>query len=240
MFFDRYDAGQRLAQRLAPYKDSNAIVYALPRGGVVLGYEIATALNLKLDIVITRKIGHPLDKEVAVCAITEYGELVCDEQGLCGIDESWIEAEVHTEQKEAHRRRSVYSTRKRPLSARGKIAIVVDDGIATGLTIKAAIRALQKQHPRKVVAAVPICPPEVWSELEVLTDETIVLIDDEHYLGSVGAYYENFPQLSDAEVVSLLTKADKLYKKRRESVRLTVSDCKVRTRLGPTPRLGYV
>ena len=178
---------------------------------------------------ITRKISHPLDKEVAVCAITEDGEVVCDEQGLCGIDESWIEAEVHTEQKEAHRRRSVYSTRKRPLSARGKTAIIVDDGIATGLTMKAAIRAIQKQHPKKVVVAVPVCPPEVRSELEVLTDETIVLIDDEHYLGSVGAYYANFPQLSDAEVVELLTKAHEHYRKahvraRRDGVRTRIPE----------------
>lgn len=206
MFYDRYDAGNYLASKLKKYTDANAVVYALPRGGVVTGMVVAQKLRIPLELLITRKIGHPLNIERAICAITEEGDRICDDLGLCGVDSDWIEVESMKQQGEILRRRIMYKESNSVLSAYGKTAILVDDGIATGLTMKAAIYAIKKQNPRKVVVAVPVAPSEVVRQLEALVDEVVIVKVDTQYLGAVSSYYTHFPEVSDREVTSCLKK----------------------------------
>lgn len=203
MFFDRYDAGKQLASQLHLYKDTDSVVLALPRGGVLVGHEIATALNLPLDIVITRKIGHPWSKEMAICAVTEDGQRVCGSDGLYGVDESWIEHESVVATEEAARRRKVFGAPS-PRSIKDKTVILTDDGIATGLTMKAALLAIRSQQPKKIVLAVPVGPHEVLEELQTEVDELVVLDTGEDYRSAVGAYYTHFPEVFDKEVIACL------------------------------------
>jgi predicted phosphoribosyltransferase len=219
MFFDRLDAGERLAERLLHYKGKNVVVYALPRGGVVLGQEVAVKLRAPLDLVITRKIGHPFNKEFALCAITEDGERVCDEFGLCGVDESWIELESAMEQREAQRRHVVYKRNERIIPATGRVAILVDDGVATGLTMKAAIHAIKKQDPQKIVVAVPVAPHRVVTELRQIVDDVVVLEDAQYFAGSVGSYYIRFDEVSDDEVIDSLHAVSSMHAKSKRSKR---------------------
>lgn len=205
IFKNRADAGRALAKVLDKYRGENAIIYALPRGGVVTGYEIAHALHLTLDLVIARKIGHPQNPEYAVCAVTENGPLVCDEAERALLDDAWLARAVVRERDEAKRRRRTYLADRLRVSAEGKIAILVDDGVATGLTMRAALAALKAEKPTKIVIAVPCAPAEVAALLRREADEVIVLAEESGYLGAVGAYYEHFPQVSDEEVISLLS-----------------------------------
>jgi putative phosphoribosyl transferase len=220
MFFDRHDAGERLARRLSFYKGKKAVVYALPRGGVLLGLDVAKELGVPLDVVIARKVGHPFNNEYALCAVTEDGERICDESGLCGIDEAWVDLESDIQQREARRRRIVYKKNRRTISAKGKVAILVDDGIATGLTMKAAIRAIQKQKPSSIVVAVPVASHTVIVELKKLVDDVVVLEDVASFTGAVGAYYTQFPQVSDEEVIACLNEIRDLFSKRTKRVTL--------------------
>lgn len=202
-FSDRRDAGARLATALARYGHEDAVVYALPRGGVVLGVEMARHLGLPLALIIPRKIGHPGNPEYAICAVTEDGELVCNEEELRGLDPVWLKEAAKREQKEAKRRRAAYGSAH--VLASGKVAIVVDDGIATGLTMRAAIRTLRKELPSKVVVAAPVAPRDVVEYLRKDADDVVILDDSEFFLGAVGAYYDSFPQVTDEEVIRLLS-----------------------------------
>jgi len=204
MFKDRKEAGELLARKLAEYHGADAVVYALPRGGVVLGFEIAQALEVPLDLVIARKIGHPSNPEYAVCAITEEGELFCDEKERAMLDLAWLKKEVEKERKEAKRRKTTYLKNQEHRSAQNKIAIVVDDGVATGLTLRAALRSIRGEGPRELVVAIPVAPHDLFNILCTEADRVVVLKDEQNYLGAVGAYYQNFPQVSDEEVIELL------------------------------------
>ena len=208
MFEDRKEAGLTLARMLAGYRGKNAVIYALPRGGVVLGFEIAKALHLSLDLVIARKIGHPKNSEYAVCAVTEEGEPFCEESERTKLDPRWMEAEIQKERKEAKRRRITYLGNKEHISAKDKIAVVVDDGVATGLTLRAALRAIRAERPAKLVVAVPVAPHDMVEVLGREADKVVVVKDELNYLGAVGAYYLDFPQVFDQEVIELLKQAE--------------------------------
>jgi putative phosphoribosyl transferase len=208
-FRDRVEAARLLAEQLDKYKGEETVVYALPRGGVVLGVEIARHLNAPLDLLIPRKIGHPSHAEYAVCAVTEEGYLVCDQEELEKLDKDWLKAEVDKEMAEAKRRRLAYLKDRPPVPAQGKTAIIVDDGVATGLTMLAAIYDVRQRHPSKVVIAVPVLPREIEVILEKQADEVIALDVPENYLGSVGAYYKHFEQVEDDEVIKLMEEAAK-------------------------------
>lgn len=207
-FKDRKDAGRQLAEALVEampgIASTDTVVYALPRGGVVLGREVADALKLPLDIAIARKIGHPENPEYAVCAVGEGGALICDEAERRALPEDWLVAEVERQRVEAVRRRALYGAGRAHLSPHNKVAIVVDDGIATGLTLRTALAELRREGPKKVVVAVPCAPAEIAAQLQKDVDELIVLAGEDRYLGAVGAYYDDFPQVSDEEVVRLL------------------------------------
>lgn len=204
IFKDRTEAGRKLAEALKKYKGQDLVIYALPRGGVVLGYEIAKALGAPLDLVIPRKIGHPTNPEYAVCAVAEDGHMICNEAERAMLDPKWLEQAVERERQEAKRRRETYLEGRPPLSAEGKIAIIVDDGIATGLTMMLAIREIKHQKPKKIVVAIPVSPQDSAEVLKKEADELVALDIPEAYLGAVGAYYENFPQVEDAQVIRLL------------------------------------
>ena len=203
-FSDRKEAGRKLAAELGGYRGDDVVVYALPRGGVVLGYEISRALHVPLDLIITRKIGHPYNPEYAIGAITEEGEALYEERERVEADQDWLKKAAEKERREALRRRRVYLNGRKRTSAQGKRAIVVDDGVATGLTLRAALLSLRKDKPKELIVAIPVAPHDVIQVLRNEADTVVVLEDAKEYLGAVGAYYDEFPQVSDEEVVHFL------------------------------------
>jgi len=206
-FKDRVEAGKKLAEALEKYRGEDVVVYALPRGGVVLGYEIARALNAPLDLVISRKIGYPGNEECAVCAVAEDGHMICDRAGASRLDPDWLQSQALKERQEARRRREVYLKGREPLPAEGKTAIIVDDGVATGLTLILAIEELKHRNPKKIVVAIPVAPADTAERIRDEVDDLVAVEIPEFYLGAVGAYYDKFPQLTDEEVVILMERA---------------------------------
>jgi len=206
MFEDRIDAGKRLAENLTRYRDNDAVVLALPRGGVVVGYEIAMALHLPLDIVVTRKIGHPSNPEYAICAVDALGTLLCSEPESASVNQAWLKEKTNTEMKEAERRGLVYRAGKKPVDISGKVVIITDDGVATGLSLRLAIMAVKAQKPKRVVVAVPVAPSDVVSKIKREVDELIILEPPEDFRGAVGAHYRHFDQVEDEDVIRLMGK----------------------------------
>ena len=203
-FRDRTDAGRRLGEALKKYAGEDVIVYALPRGGVVLGVEVAAALHAPLDLVIPRKIGHPFQPEYAIAAVAESGALAANEYETRRVDPKWLDETIEAERREAQRRRRRYLSGRAMTPATGKTAIIVDDGIATGLTMRAAIGDVKNMKPARVVVAVPVAPLDTVDALRKDVDDVVTVFTDSFYLGAVGAYYDDFPQVSDEEVVALL------------------------------------
>ena len=203
-FKNRTQAGIELAQALSKYNNKDGVVYALPRGGVSLGVEVAKALHMPLDLIIPRKIGHPSNPEYAICAVSESGALVCNEIEVSRVDQKWFQQQVQAEREEARRRRTYYLKDQQSLFLKGKTAIIVDDGIATGLTMEAAIQDVKQQRPGEVVVAVPVVPRDTIDRLRNEVDEVVTLDIPEVYLGAVGAYYDDFAQVSDEEVIEML------------------------------------
>ena len=205
MFFeDRRDAGIRLAKALEKYRGQDLVVYALPRGGVVLGAEIAKFLHSPLDLVFTKKIGHPGNPEYAICAITEEGEPVCDPLEIAMVDPEWFRVEIERTRAELRRRRKKYIGETKPREPDGITAIIVDDGIATGLTMMAAIAEMKRRGAKLVVVAIPVTPYDTALKLKSMGVDLVSLNIDQNYLGAVGAYYVDFSQVEDSEVLSLL------------------------------------
>lgn len=209
-FQDRTDAGRQLAEQLQDYcrqhdiTPDDIIIYSLPRGGTVLGAEIAKQFGVTHDVVITRKVGHPNNPEYAICALGEQTEPICNEQEIAQVSEDWLQDAVDQERAEAKRRSVTYRQENGIQDARGKVAVIVDDGIATGLTVQAAVREIKRLQPRQVLVAIPIAPQDSVRALGQLTDGVITVDIPAMYLGSVGAYYQHFPQTTDAEVIDLL------------------------------------
>ncbi|GGO76992.1 phosphoribosyltransferase [Marinobacterium nitratireducens] len=203
-FHDRRDAGIQLATALERYRDHPGIVFPLPRGGVTLGVEVARALQMPLDLIVPRKIGHPANPEYAICAVAECGELLCNEAERARVDPDWLRQQVEREQHEARRRRAHYMDGREPLNASGATAILVDDGIATGLTMEAAIRDARQRNAATIVVAIPVVPPDTYRRLKTEVDDVVALEVPEVYRGAVGAYYDDFEQVTDAEVIVML------------------------------------
>ena len=209
-FLDRADAGRKLAAALMHLKDEKPIVLALPRGGVPVACEVAKALQAPLDVVLVRKIGAPRQKELGLGAVVDgpHPRIVLNEDVVRAVDpgSQYIQAEAAREVAEMERRRKLYRPDRPPLDARGRTVIVVDDGIATGGTMKAVLSALREQQPRKLVLAVPVAPRDSIEELLRFTDEVVVLATPEPFY-AVGACYRDFTQTSDEEVIDLLARA---------------------------------
>src|SRR5215471_5177493 len=208
-FIDREDAGRQLADAVFHLRTEQPIVLALPRGGVPVGYEVARKLDAPLDVVLVRKIGAPGQKELGIGAVVDGANphivLNDDVVRIVRASERYIEDEGKRELAEIERRRQVYRQGRVPLSARDRTVIVVDDGIATGGTMKAVLRALRETGPKKLVLAVPVAPTDTIEELRPLADEIVVLSTPEPFY-AVGAHYRDFSQTSDEEVVDLLSR----------------------------------
>lgn len=207
-FKDRVDAGNQLAKLLVGQHIEHAIVYFLPRGGVVLGDIIASMLNAPLDMIAVRKVGHPNNPEYAMCAIDESGKPICHEGEALAFNKDDIRALLLAEQNEARRRRQVYMNDTPRRSSSTMTAIIVDDGIATGLTMKVAVRAILDDNPKKVIIAVPVTPKDTADKLRKIDQRVEVTAIEEArgFLGAVGSYYQDFPQLKDEEVINILKK----------------------------------
>lgn len=213
MLADRQEAGRKLAEKLALYRGGDAVVYALPRGGVVLGYEVAETLALPLDIVAVRKIGHPFSPEYAIGVVDERGERILNEREAATVDQRWLETETLNEKREAQRRSRLYREKREPPAIAGKTAIIIDDGIATGLTMRLAVRAVREQGAKKIIVAVPVAPQDSLNVLkDEGADEFVVLEPPEHFAGAVGSHYERFEQVGDREVIELLRAAHESFR----------------------------
>lgn len=214
-FIDRTEAGELLAAKLYTYTTQDVVVYAIPRGGVETASAIAKLLHAPLEIIVTRKIGHPENPEYAIAAVSESGFIIGDKHELAIINMTWLKKQINKEIKEATRRRKKYENGREFESPRGKIAIVVDDGIATGWTFQAALRELEKCNPRKVVIATPIMPRSVFQQLKMKSDEVVALEipSNDTFLGAIGMYYDDFHQLTDEEVIALLDEHTQWLKK---------------------------
>jgi len=202
IFKDRQDAGKKLALLLDNYKGTNAIVLALPRGGIIIGREVAEALNLPLDIIVTRKIGAPGNEEYAIGAIDIHGNGVWNENERAYVDKRWLENKIMEEIREAERRWGTYRKGRGPLELKGKTVIIVDDGIATGLTMQAAVAYARQTNAKEVVVAVPVASTESVGVLKEVVE--VYVIETPVFFSAVGEWYEYFPQVSDQEVVSVL------------------------------------
>lgn len=211
MFFkDRLDAGRQLCQLLAKFKGEEVVVYPIPRGGVVLGEPIAKFLNAPMDLLLAHKIGHPYQPEYAIAAVSESGHLIGNSYELMSVDRTWLESEKRRQMAEIKQKREKYLKGRKAISVKDKIAIIVDDGIATGLTVQVGVKELKDHHPKKIVIAVPVAPRSTAELLKAMVDDFVALEIADDYLGSVGAYYDEFYQVEDDEVIDILNRYSKV------------------------------
>jgi predicted phosphoribosyltransferase len=205
LFADRVDAGRRLAKALRDCKEKNTIILAIPRGGVVVGFEVANELNVPLDVIIPRKIGAPGNPELAIGAVMEDGTIIMNEEltGFLQVSEDYIKEESGSQRLEIERRLKFYRRDAPYPDLKNRVVIMVDDGIATGSTMKAAVASIRKKGARAVVIAVPVGPPSTVEELKKEADHVICLQSPDSFM-AIGQFYENFNQTSDKEVIRLL------------------------------------
>lgn len=211
-FQNREEAGRILAAKLMIYANRpDTLILALPRGGVPIGYEIARALNLPLDVMIVRKLGVPGHEELAMGAIASGGVRVLNRSVIesLRIPPDSLEAVEKREALELMRREATYRGNRHPMSLKGKTVILADDGVATGSTMRVAISALREQRVGRIILATPVAPPTVRWEMEALVEDFVALVMPEDFFG-VGQWYEDFTQVSDDTVYELLRKGAKL------------------------------
>ena len=209
MFEDRADAGRHLATALSRYKDARPVVLALPRGGVAVAAEIAEALDAPLGLMLVRKIAAPRRPELALGAVVD-GDTPCivrneDVIAALGVTQVRFDAICRHELEEIERRRPRYSREAARVDVAGRVVIVVDDGIATGATMRAALRAIRMGEPKKLVLAVPVAAPDALDELRSDVDDLVCLISKESFR-AIGLFYVDFHQMTDAEVTNILAR----------------------------------
>lgn len=210
MFHDREDAGRRLAARLTKFRALDPLVLGLPRGGVPVAYEVARALEAPLDVLVARKIGAPGHAEYGIGAVAQGGAFYLDEARITalGVHHTWLARAAAEQVAEIDRRLRSYRGDRAPLDVRDRVVILVDDGLATGVTTRAAVRALRKMAPREIVLAVPVTARDTARALRAEVDEVVYLEAPEDFY-AVGQCYEDFRQTSDAEVIELLARAER-------------------------------
>ena len=208
MFKDRTDAGLLLVKKLSNYHNNkDAVVVTIPRGGIPLGYVIAKGLHLPLELVLSKKIGHPLHKEFAIGAVTLTDRILSDAAN--DVSRMYIEAETSRIRTILKERQDGYYDKRKPISFKNKIVIVVDDGVATGNTLMSSIKLIEKQKPSQIIVALPVGPPSVIEKIKNIpyVNDTICLLVPENFR-AVGQFYKNFDPIKDNEVVTLLEKAN--------------------------------
>lgn len=208
VFEDRFEAGERLARILERYREESPVVYALPRGGVPVGYEISRALGAPLEVLVARKLGAPGQPELGIGAVAAGGVRVLNWPLVerLGVPDEHIEQVTAEERSEAERRTELLRGGREEIEAQGRTAIIVDDGLATGATARAAIEALRQRGPRRIVVAVPVCAAQTEEEISAEVDEMVALEIPEQ-LGAIGFWYYDFEQVSDEEALELLESA---------------------------------
>jgi putative phosphoribosyl transferase len=206
-FADRTEAGRLLARQLLGLKLADPVVLALPRGGVPVAAEVAAALHAPLDLLLVRKIGAPGQPELAVAAVAEgpHGEVVIEPETLrmSGANLAYVEREAKEELREIARRRTAYLSDRPAVPVEGRTAVLVDDGIATGTTVRAALQALRRRRPARLVLAIPVAPPEVVAALRAEVDD-LVCLSQPPFFHAVGVHYDDFHQVADEEVIRIL------------------------------------
>jgi putative phosphoribosyl transferase len=214
-FTDRVDAGKKLARALKDFK-GKGIVLAIPRGGVVVGYEIANALNLPLDVIIPRKIGAPDNSELAIGAVAEDGNAILDKNLISYLDVNpqYIKEETERQKHEISRRLELYRQNAGYPDVKGLDVIIVDDGIATGSTVKAALTSVRNRGAASVTVAVPVGPPSTIEELEKMANRVVCLYTPE-FFQAIGQFYSDFSQTQDEEVIELLRENKKNTRKKK-------------------------
>lgn len=215
-FKDRHEAGVKLGEKLRKYKESkDIVVIAIPRGGVEIGFEIAKFLNVKLDIIVTKKIGLPGDEEFAIGSVSPNKEVMLNEETIriYNVPKEYIGSQKREIGEEIERRYKAYKGKYELQSLKNKIVILTDDGVATGFTTRAAINYIKSQKPKKMILAVPVAPADFSIEIRKEVDEFICLHSTNLFF-SISQFYDNFPQLTDEEVKRYL----KFAKVRNESL----------------------
>ena len=210
LFRDRRDAGRKLLERLPAIDRQETVVIALPRGGVPVADEIASGLGVPLDVILVRKIGAPQQPELAVGAVTDGKTMRVtvnrDIQVQLGLSDEEIEERARRELPEIERRREAYYRGRSPTSLTGKTVIVVDDGVATGATMRSALRLIREERPARLILALPLAPSDTLASLEAEADETVCLETPSPFY-AVGAHYLRFDQVADAEVIVIMERA---------------------------------
>lgn len=203
VFQNRTAAGNLLSELLEQYKNSDSVVLAIPRGGVPVGYEIAKKLNLPLDVILSKKIGHPDNKEFAIGSVSLETAIVDEAKG---VPQSYITSEIKRLKSILKEKYALFRGHREPIELLDKNVIIVDDGIATGNTVLACIEMVRKHHPKKVIVAVPVLPADLVYWFKQEADELVYLVDASYFRG-VGAFYEDFSQVEDEEVIELMEKS---------------------------------
>ena len=209
MFRDRNDAGAQLAERLEAYRGHDLLVLGIPRGGVAVAAEIARRLNAELDIIVARKLGAPFERELAIGAVTANGGRYLNDALVkaAGVTVEFLQAVTADEMAEADRREGRFRGKRAAPRIDGRTVIVVDDGLATGATMRAAVRSLRKRQPARLVVAIPVAPPETCAALRAEVDEIVALYEPELFL-AVGLHYQDFSPTEDREIERLLQAND--------------------------------